>query len=560
MSSKIFKLSSVTLAVATSFGVNAAIYKVVEIDESLNDTYSLGGYTTEYYGTAVEQGAGPDPTLGCFGGTCADSDFKIAAETRNWKEGISYREEVPFAMDNAFNYVDDQADFESYCNAQLRYADCDTWSTDEWNGYAKELSSNYLNSIAFVEGETAAVSTTNAVINSLDGTDPVGNKRDGNTRNVAFVGASDLTLPSDDPTGVVQTRAWKTDGTYTVGSISRKQDNANGSHFYSQAAIWDSSDSLEIGFGDGGATIDSDVLGQASIRDFRVDGNLFYAVGYNTYTDQRMDATVFVGDMSAAPTDVTKWSFSSDDAKGTGIKSVANATSGSDYIYSNSVVSSINDNFVAVGSAKRAGDKPENRAASNRLFYIADVKSSPTATYFSGGIFFDGAGGTMGGINNFNEVVGSVDISSSAEVDGVERAKRAFINPLNATDTNSTRRSSIFNSKAWILDDLTNDGSVSTNNNQYRIIDAADINDAGVIAATALKCTNGYDTTEVDSYCQGGAIGVEKVVAVKLVPIAGSGKDDIQARSFRTETVERKGSSLGFLALTLLAFLGFRRK
>ncbi|MCG9678990.1 DUF3466 family protein [Vibrio sp. Isolate24] len=556
MSSKIFKLSSITLAVAASFGVNAAIYKVVEIDESLNDTYSLGGYTTEYYGTAVEQGAGPDPTLGCFGGTCADSDFKIAAETRNWKEGISYREEVPFAMDNAFNYVDDQADFESYCNAQLRYADCDTWSTDEWNGYAKELSSNYLNSIAFVEGETAAVSTTNAVINSLDGTDPVGNKRDDSTRNVAFVGASDLTVPSDAPT-VVQTRAWKTDGTYTVGSISREQaTDGNGTHFYSQASIWDSSSGVkEIGFGSGGAEKDGNTLGQASIRDFKVDGTTFYGVGYNTYSDQRMDATVFIGDMSADPNDVTQWVFNTND-----INAVSNAQSGSDYIYSNSVVSSINDNFVAVGSAKRAGDKPENRAASNRLFYIADVKSSPTATYFSGGIFFDGAGGTMGGINNFNEVVGSVDISSSAEVDGVERAKRAFINPLNATDTNSTRRSSIFNSKAWILDDLTNDGSVSSNNNQYRIIDAADINDAGVIAATALKCTNGYDTTEVDSYCQGGAINVEKVVAVKLVPITGSGKDDIQARSFRTETVERKGSSLGFLALTLLAFLGFRRK
>ncbi|MCG9682357.1 DUF3466 family protein [Vibrio sp. Isolate23] len=545
MSSKIFKLSSVTLAVATSFGVNAAIYKVVEIDESLNDTYGLGGYTTEYYGTAVEQGAGPDPTLGCFGGTCADSDFKIAAETRNWKEGISYREEVPFAMDNAFNYVDDQADFESYCNAQLRYADCDTWSTDEWNGYVKELSSTYLNSIAFVEGETAAVSTTNAVINSLDGTDPVGNKRDDSTRNVAFVGASDLTIPSDAPT-VVQTRAWKTDGTYTVGSISRKQDNTNGSHFYSQAAIWDGANAIELGFGNGGTTIDSDVLGQGSIRDFIVKGTTFYGVGYNTYSDQRMDATVFSRDVS-------------DLINTTGVQ-VSGTESGDDYIYSNSVVSSINTNLVAVGSAKRAGDKPENRAASNRLFYIADVTSSPTATYFSGGIFFDGAGGTMGGINNFNEVVGSVDISSSAEVDGVERAKRAFINPLNATDTNSTRRSSIFNSKAWILDDLTNDGSVSSNNNQYRIIDAADINDAGVIAATALKCTNGYDTTEVDSYCQGGAINVEKVVAVKLVPITGSGKDDIQARSFRTETVERKGSSLGFLALTLLAFLGFRRK
>lgn len=558
MSSKIFKLSSITLAVAASFGAHAAIYNVVEISESSSNAHGQGGYTTEYYGTAVEQGTGPDATLGCFGSTaCTDSAFKIAAETRNWEEGISYREEAPFAMDNAFNYVDDQSDFESYCYAQLRYATCNTWAEEQWNGYAKEVANDFTNSIAFVEGETAAVSTTNAIINSLDGTDPVGNKRDGSTRNVAFVGSSSLTTPTGSPT-VVQTRAWKTDGTYTVGSVSRQQDtDGNGTHFYSKASIWDSSDVKEVDFGSGGVARDGNTLGQASIRDFKVDGTTFYGVGYNTYTDQRMDATVFVGDMdsddNSTADSVSIWTFN--------INPVSNAQSGSDYIYSNSVVSAVNDNFVAVGSAKRAGDKPQNRAASNRLFYVSDVKSSsPAATYFSGGIFFDGAGGTMGSINNFNEVVGSVDISSAAEVDGTERAKRAFINPLDATNTNATRRTTIFDSKAWILDDLTNDGSTSSVNNQYRIIDASDINDAGVISATAIKCENGYDTTEVDSYCQGGAVGVEKVVAVKLVPIANSGKDNIQSRGYRTETVDRQGGSLGFLALTLLGFLGFRRK
>ncbi|NOH64728.1 DUF3466 family protein [Vibrio sp. RE88] len=559
MSSKIFKLSSITLAVAASFGAHAAIYNVVEISESSSNSHGQGGYTTEYYGTAVEQGnTTGNPDLGCFASSasCSSADFKIAAETRNWKEGISYREEAPFAMDNAFNYVDDQSDFENYCYAQLRYATCNTWAEDEWNGYAKEIANDFTNSIAFVENQTE-VSTTNAVINSLNGTDPVGNKRDGSTRNVAFVGSSSLTTPTGSPT-VVQTRAWKTDGTYTVGSVSRQQDtDGNGTHFYSKGSIWDSSSGVkEIGFGNGGVERDGNTLGQASIRDFKVDGTTFYGVGYNTYSDQRMDATVFVGDMSADPNDVTQWVFNTND-----INAVSNAQSGSDYIYSNSVVSSINDNFVAVGSAKRAGDKPQNRAASNRLFYVSDVKSSsPAATYFSGGIFFDGAGGTMGSINNFNEVVGSVDISSAAEVDGTERAKRAFINPLDATNTKSTRRSSIFDSKAWILDDLTNDGSASSVNNRYRIIDASDINDAGVISATAIKCENGYDTTEVDSYCQGGAVNVEKVVAVKLVPIAGNGKDNIQSRGYRTETVDRQGGSLGFLALTLLGFLGFHRK
>ena len=48
MSKTIFKLSSVTLALVGSFSTNAAIYNIVEIDESKNDTYGLSGYNTEY--------------------------------------------------------------------------------------------------------------------------------------------------------------------------------------------------------------------------------------------------------------------------------------------------------------------------------------------------------------------------------------------------------------------------------------------------------------------------------------------------------------------------------
>ena len=126
------------------------------------------------------------------------------------------------------------------------------------------------------------------------------------------------------------------------------------------------------------------------------------------------------------------------------------------------------------------------------------------------------------------------------------------------------------NSKAWWLDDLTNgsnaDGDASGENNKFRIIDATDINDAGVISATAIKCTVGgyssaYDTTSHNSYCGGASSNaVEEVVAVKLVPIAGATKADIQARSADSEKVDRQGGSLGWLTLTVLGLLGFRRK
>ncbi|MBU2898876.1 DUF3466 family protein [Vibrio hepatarius] len=548
MSKTIFKLSSVTLSLFGSFAANAAIYTIIEIDESQNNTYGLGGYTTEYYGTAVQEGTSTNATLGCFGSGCSSSGFPISAETRNWKEGISYREEVPFAMDNSFIYPDSQSEFESYCLNELGYKTCQSWAEDRWAGYQKELDGTYTNSIAFVEGSTS-VSGENAVINSFSGTESVGNKRDGGKRNVAFIGTTDLNIPS----GAIETKAWKSDGTFTVGSVSREQaTESNGTRSSSKASIWGNSPQiLEIGYGSGGVTQDKNVLGQASIRDFVIDGTTFFGVGYNTYSNQRMDASVFVGDMSADLTDVTKWTFNTNPISG--------ATSGTDYIYSNSVVKAVNDNFVAVGSAKRSGKSPENRVSQNRLFYISDIRSSPAANYFSGGIFFSNAGGTIGSINNFNEVVGSVDIQKHDERDGKEREKRGFIYPLSATGTDTFRRT-IFANQAWILDDLTNNGLVSSNNNTYRILEATDVNDAGVISATAKKCAGSYDTTEMDSYCQGGTIGVETIVAVKLIPIEDATNADIQPRSFRSTTVERKGGSLTWFALLLIGLLGFRRK
>ena len=60
--------------------------------------------------------------------------------------------------------------------------------------------------------------------------------------------------------------------------------------------------------------------------------------------------------------------------------------------------------------------------------------------------------------------------------------------------------------------------------------------------------------------CHGGKEGEEKIVAVKLIPIAGATAADIQARPQIELKVEREGASLGWLALGLLSLLGFRRK
>ncbi|WP_133154427.1 DUF3466 family protein, partial [Vibrio splendidus] len=242
--------------------------------------------------------------------------------------------------------------------------------------------------------------------------------------------------------------------------------------------------------------------------------------------------------------------------------------SNDDYKYTNSVATDINDNLVAIGNAKRR--IIEGGTLSTKMF-VVDNAASPTANFLTSGIFFSDAGGEAKSINNFNEIVGQVDSESIREIDGRERRHRGFIYPYeaktNATSSIDERRVDIFKGQAWWLDDLTNDGNASGINNRYRIIDASDINDAGVISATAIRCTvNGsarpYDTTAHNSYCNNAESSstTEEIVAVKLIPKQGSDASNIQARGTDEHKVDREGASLSWLGLTVLGLLGFRRK
>ncbi len=72
-----------------------------------------------------------------------------------------------------------------------------------------------------------------------------------------------------------------------------------------------------------------------------------------------------------------------------------------------------------------------------------------------------------------------------------------------------------------------------------------------------MKCAGGYDTTAHNSFCSSGE---EKIVAVKLKPIPGATRANIQPRSVESDSAERQGAGLGWLALTMLGLFGFRRK
>ncbi|HBH7917259.1 TPA: DUF3466 family protein [Vibrio parahaemolyticus] len=586
-----FKLTAVALMVGTAMNANAALYQVVEV--------SPENVTTEtMHGVAIQQGdvdnnpdTGKPFALGCFdkGADCDSKHFKLALETRvtpistgQEVDGVSYREEVPFALDSGFYYVQEYDDFERYCFNERRYSTCESWASVHWNPWQKEAFNKDFtpNALAYVEGDTpntidssAYTNEYNNIINSLtkDG-EPVGNQSVVDqtvtppvlkTRNTIVAPGVEPQFETDGTTPkVLESRAWKTNGTFTVGSVSRFANNDNGDHSTSKAAIWDSTGSaFELNWPSGQAQED-ERLAQGSMRDLVVKGSTVYGVGYNTYDSDNnyMNATVFVGTLAKEGSVVdSTWVNKQVDG--------AQQRISGDTVHTNSRLTDVNANFVAIGEAKRSGAYlMPTGSAPNRLFVVDDVtKSSVSAFYPTSGIFFSGAGGQMGGINSYNEIVGQLDAEKTREEEGKPRRKRGFIYPYAQGGTVSERAKEIFDGKAWFLDDLTNGANdqsasardISDSNNEFRIINASDINDAGVISATAMKCAGGYDTTAHNSFCSSGE---EKIVAVKLKPIPGATKANIQPRSVEEATAERQGAGLGWLALTMLGLFGFRRK
>ncbi|EKO3609580.1 DUF3466 family protein [Vibrio metschnikovii] len=567
ISSNMFKLTAISAMILSATSASAALYEIIEI--------SPPSAFESAYGVAIQPGniniSDPEAKkLGCFLASADETeckDFRLAGETRRVAthagqavDGVSYREEVAFGLDIGFDYIQDQRDFEIYCRRFLGYATCDTWASVHWNEWDKERRGNTSpNATAFIEGEQTPLTVSgagneNIVINSLTSeAKPIGIKiAAGDVSGFRRNSVQAIGITQNPENNWPQTRAWKTDGTYTVGSVAREATNNQGNFYTSKGAIWDSSGKMtEIPWPSENAN-HSNRLAQGSIRDFVIDkdNNKLYAVGYNTfYSDQNlMQASVSILKIEGDDT----LSF-------TNTKPVAGATvrengnSGDRIIYSHSLLTAVNEHGIAIGEAKLS--RAESGAYANRLFVVPDI-NDPKANFLNGSLFFAGAGGKAGAINNFNEIVGQIDTEETREVGGKPRRKRGFIYPYG---TSVPERQAIFNNRAWLLDDLTNGGDFSGKNNQYRIIAANDINDAGVIAATALKCTGGYDSTAHNAQCGAGK-GQEKTVAVKLVPIAGKTHEDTSPRGMDDLVVERNGAGLGLWSLILGGLLWFRRK
>ncbi|MEH0690369.1 DUF3466 family protein [Vibrio cholerae] len=541
MSSKIFKISMIAATVSAAFSANAALYQVFHYAD---------GNSAKSFGVAIQPS-----DLNCWENDCiGDHDVKhqIAYEGKDYNEGFEYRHESPFLTRLGFDYIDSGDDiwsnFRNYCYNYLRYADtlCENWATNQYTyGYLNEESGDLKGTQSFVMSNTVTPvhdALGNVVVNSLSSnSEAIGNYQTMTRRNTAFFGEDELFTDGD------RSRAWAsledTGTRYIVGSVSNKV-SYNSTDYTSNPVVWEidtttSDITLKTISWASGAGSNDRIQPQGAARDIALIEGSIYAVGYNSDSDEYLRAAVFSRDSISG-----EWSSQFISGFDSGDRSISN--------YLNSVVSAVNNNGKAVGTYKLR-DIVVNGSYSNGLFYVSNVRSpSPKATLFNDSVLFYGANGKAGGINNDDLVVGAVDFETHREYNGKPRAQRAFITTLDASNSTPIKSS-------YYLDDLTYTSSDPSFNNEYRILDATDINDAGVISGTAYYCAGGFSTYSIASSCENGS----EIVAVKLVPLSNDtyAERDIEKRpASEADKVDRQGASLGFFALMLLSFLGFRRK
>ncbi|WP_256382764.1 DUF3466 family protein [Photobacterium toruni] len=216
------------------------------------------------------------------------------------------------------------------------------------------------------------------------------------------------------------------------------------------------------------------------------------------------------------------------------------------------IANGVNSSSVIVGDAKGNGTKPQRA-----FIYQVDKGNAQFFDQLAPSLFFKNSNSHAAAVNDNDQAVGWVDIESS---NGKEARHRGFTYVAkDAVIKNANGDVVLASNTAWALDDLTNDNGAGFNSiaNSYRIFEATDINNAGVIAATAFYCAGGYENLSKLAHCN----GTEQQVVVKLVPNADATANDIHPRAKDEESpLKRSGGSLGILALTALGFIGFRRR
>lgn len=320
--------------------------------------------------------------------------------------------------------------------------------------------------------------------------------------------------------------------------------------FANQAAIWVDSDPVAkpIAIFPSG-TINTDQTAQATVQSAAAVQNQVNLVGFSTFNE---DGNFYASAVVFKPK-ATDLAACISGASPTGCWNMVkipgiDIRQGNDIIYTYTKATDINANGLVIGEVKNAN--PINGSLAEYIFAYDSQSSGNAAIIGSGNspLFFNGYNATAASVNTKGEIVGKVDVENSQ---GKERRQRAYI----YLHGNSPSLSKFNNVRAWLLDDLTNNGVVTGQGiaNEYRIAEAFDINENGDIAASAFYCPNGYETLAKNSRCA----SEEQLVAVKLTPTTSG---SIQARSEEQEAISRAGASVGWALLGLLCLVSFTRR
>lgn len=236
----------------------------------------------------------------------------------------------------------------------------------------------------------------------------------------------------------------------------------------------------------------------------------------NGYADgiyRQAHASIFVDDQVLPIVDPKEWSIIPGDIAYNGAGSVA---------------IDINDNNIVVGYA----NKIINSNASSKMFvhdYASGETNFPTG-------FFTSSSTIPNAINNINQVVGNAEVIIGGTT---TRRKHGFVYDIASNS-------------------FTDLNSLIGCNTPYTIVDAVDINDHGVITATALMKRESRDLLGEPVLDSAGNPVLEDVSTVlQLQPIANGEAEDCNAAD---AVYERQGGAVSFAWLLTGAGLLWRRR
>lgn len=205
--------------------------------------------------------------------------------------------------------------------------------------------------------------------------------------------------------------------------------------------------------------------------------------------------------------------------------SVSEITDDQDYF--RSVATDINNGNIVVGHAFKSIN-----GANRSKFFVHDINSGDTQFPED---FFLGSASVATAINNSGVIVGYGQVEAS--VGNAPRRTAGFI-----YDDNSQ--------------EFQNINSLLQCGSSFSIVQANGINDANEIAATAVIQKPARDIRgELLLDSDGAELLVDRIVAVKLMPISGGTIEDCDVDD---QVLDRQGAGIGWLSIFALLLLGTR--